>query len=99
MICSVDSVNLTGGYALVSMFQAFCSTAMSGVGGVVLDINPRLATTYNNCRITQKNTLLSENIINNLLMYLIVYHNCCFSSCAAWCTYSIKSGYLTIQSA
>ena len=59
MICSVHSVNLDGGYALVSVIKAFCSTAMNGVGGVVLDIYPHFATTYNNCRITTKNTLLS----------------------------------------
>ena len=62
-------------YALVSVIQAFCSTAMDGVGGVVLDIDPRLVTTHNNCRITTKNTLWSENITtdNPLLLYLAFY--------------------------
>lgn len=54
MIGSVDFVNLTGGYALVSVIQAFCSTVMSAVGRVVLDVNLRPVATYNNCRVTQK---------------------------------------------
>ena len=62
MICFVHSVNLARGYALISVIKAFCSTAINGVGGVVLDIDPHFATTYNNCRITTKNTLLSEKI-------------------------------------
>ena len=54
MIGSVDFVNLTGGYALISVIQAFCSTVMSAVGRVVLDVDLRPVATYNNCRVTQK---------------------------------------------
>ena len=66
MICFVDPVNLAGGYmyALVSVIQAFCSTAMDGVGGVVLDIDPRLVTTHNNCRITTKKYIVVRKYNN-----------------------------------
>ena len=73
MICSVHSVNLDGGYALVSVIKAFCPTAMNGVGGVVLDIDPHFATTYNNCRITTKKIHCCQKIYN-LLVSCIVYH-------------------------
>ena len=51
-------------YALVSVIQAFCSTAMDGVGGVVLDIDPRLVTTHNNCRITTKKYIVVRKYNN-----------------------------------
>ena len=75
MICSVHSVNLDGGYALVSVIKAFCPTAMNGVGGVVVDIDPHFATTYNNCRITTKKYIVVRKYIICLCLalYIILY--------------------------
>ena len=84
MIGSVDFVNLTGGYTLISVIQAFCSTVMSAVGGVVLDIDPRPATTYNNYRVTQKYIDIADNPTLACSCILHCISNCCFSSCSAW---------------
>ena len=72
MIYFVHSVNLAGGYALVSVIKAFCSTAINSVGGVVLDIDPHFATTYNNCRITTKKIHCCQKKYN-LLVSCIVF--------------------------
>ena len=93
MIGSVDFVNLTGGYTLISVIQAFCSTVMSAVGGVVIDIDPSPATTYNNYRVTQTYIDIADN---PTLACSCILH--CISKLPFFQLLSlVYGGYLTIQ--